>query len=149
MGLDCSHDAFHGAYSAFNRLRQFICAAIEGTYPPHWIYSHSGTPLQDDRGGLKTLALSDKYFFLPDIYSRHEWPGLYEFLLHSDCDGEIDPETCLSVANDLERLMPQFEALRWESVGHIANRGGYVEVVRKFIAGCRAAAAAGESLRFR
>ncbi len=35
MGLRCSHDAFHGAYSAFNRFRQFIAAAIGGSHPPH------------------------------------------------------------------------------------------------------------------
>jgi hypothetical protein len=35
MGLDCSHDAFHGAYSAFNSFRKFICKAIGGSFPPH------------------------------------------------------------------------------------------------------------------
>lgn len=35
MGLDTSHDAFHGAYSAFNRLRQEVSRARGGSFPPH------------------------------------------------------------------------------------------------------------------
>jgi hypothetical protein len=83
-----------------------------------------------------------------DDYPRSEWPGLYEFLAHSDCDGEISPEMCVKVADDLERLIPKMEELHWDSFGHIAARGGFIEVVRKFIAGCRAAAAANEPLDF-
>lgn len=35
MGLDISHDAFHGAYSAFNSLRQEVAHAVGGSYGPH------------------------------------------------------------------------------------------------------------------
>lgn len=113
MGLDCSHDAFHGAYYAFNRLRQEVARAADG-----------------------------------EAYSQTTHPGLFEFLKHSDCDGEISPSMCLRVASDLEELLPQVQALGSVAAGHILNRGGYVEVLRKFIAGCREAAAAGEPLIF-
>lgn len=76
-------------------------------------------------------------------YSKSEWTGLYEFLSHSDCDGEITPEMCIKVADDLDRLMPRMEAIAMnqESYWHIAHKGGFIAVVKKFIAGCRAAAA--------
>jgi hypothetical protein len=149
MGLDCSHDAFHGAYSAFNRLRQFVCAATGGSFPPHWIHGPTGEILKDDNGSTRYRTdIPANYFQCGDDFHRDEWPGLYEFLAHSDCDGEILPSMCVMVADDLERLMPKMKALHWESHGHIATRGGFIEVVKKFIAGCRAAAAANEPLDF-
>lgn len=151
MGLDCSHDAFHGAYSAFNRLRQFVCAATgpEGSFPPHYLYK-TGGGLQEGSDGmlLRRRDLDEGKFYIGDEYDRETHPGLWEFLTHSDCDGEISPEMCVKVADDLERLLPSMEALGWESHGHIAARGGFVEVARKFIAGCRRAAAANEPLDF-
>jgi hypothetical protein len=151
MGLDCSHDAFHGAYSAFNRLRQFVCAATgpDGSYPPHYQYTADGG-LQDGPNGLllRRTDLDDNMFYIGDEYGQESHPGLWEFLTHSDCDGEIAPEMCVKVADDLERLLPKMEAMTWASHGHIAARGGFLEVVRKFIAGCRAAAAANEPLAF-
>lgn len=149
MGLDCSHDAFHGAYTAFNCLRQFVCKATGGSHPPHWVYSPTGMPLQDESGWLKHIPdLEDGYFYCGEDYTKDKWPGLYEFLSHSDCDGEIAPEMCVKVADDLEKLIPQMEKLQWEAHGHIAKAGGFMSAVRKFIAGCRAAAAAGEPLCF-
>ena len=151
MGLDCSHDAFRGAYSAFNRLRQFVCAATgpDGSYPPHWQYNADGS-LKEDQAGrvLRREGLEEGMFYIGDEYDRDTHPGLWEFLTHSDCDGEISPDMCVKVADDLERLLPRMDALGWQAGGHIAARGGYLEAVRKFIAGCRAAAAANEPLDF-
>jgi hypothetical protein len=129
MGLDVSHDAFRGAYSAFFRLREFVCAATGGTY---------------DSSGY---TLGQTF-----IEEGANWQGLVEFLSHSDCDGEIDPEMCTEVANNLTALLPRMEEMemssKWLATGHIAMDGGYVAVVKQFIAGCRAAAEAGEPLVF-
>ncbi len=38
MGLRCSHDAFKGGYSDFNRLRQAVCKTLDGDHPPHYKY---------------------------------------------------------------------------------------------------------------
>ena len=139
MGLDCSHDAFSGAYSAFNRLRQVVARAAGGSFPPHYCYDDEGKFMKD---------LDEDSFYLGEDYRQTTHPGLFEFLKHSDCDGEISPEMCEFVANDLEALLPRVQELGSVAVGHILARGGYVEVLRKFIAGCRKAAKAGESLRF-
>jgi hypothetical protein len=151
MGLDCSHDAFHGAYSAFNRLRQCVCAALgdEASFPPHWRYNKDGSLAEDANGRVLYLdGLDADKFYVPDEFTSEDNPGLWLFLTHSDCDGDISPEMCTKVADELEALLPKIEALGWMAGGHIGRDGGYATVVRKFIAGCRAAAAAGEALDF-
>jgi hypothetical protein len=134
MGLYVSHNAFNGAYSAFNRMRQEVARAMGGSYPPH---NEFGILVQ----GFKT----DRWYWGPG-YSRATHPGLWEFFCHSDCDGNISPEMCANVADELEALLPKIRNdLDW---GHIERAGGYREAVRSFIAGCRAAAAADEPLEF-
>ena len=131
MGLDCSHDAFHGAYSSFNRFRQVVAKAIGGSFPPH--------------DGDRTLDPDQWYWGRG--YGEETHPGLLLFFQHSDCDGELSPAECSLVANDLEALMPNIAA-HGSGTGHIARDGGYGEVAKRFIAGCRDACEAGESLLF-
>ena len=130
MGLDTSHGAFHGAYSAFNRLRQAVAEATGGSFPPR----------KD-----KNLDQSQCYF--GDDYDPATHPGLMEFLSHSDCDGEISPEMCQKVADDLEALLPVLDK-RTDTGGHLRGYPRYGDVTRAFIAGCRAAAKANEPLEF-
>lgn len=151
MGLDCSHDAFHGAYSAFNRFRQAVCKALgpNASFPPHWQYDEKGDMRKDENGlVMYDRSLDERNIYFPEGFSEEANPGLWEFLTHSDCDGEISPEMCVKVADEMEKLLPAIEGLGWDSHGHIAARGGLVEVTKKFIAGCRAAAEAGEPLDF-
>jgi len=131
MGLDTTHDAFNGAYSSFNRFRQIIAKAMGGSYPPH-----------EDR------RFPDDLFYWGDAYSAESHPGLYIFLTHSDCDGEISAKGCKLVADDLEKLLPKIEALGGDVIGHLARVGTYADVTRKFIAGCRLAYENNEPLEF-
>lgn len=132
MGLDTTHGAFNGAYSAFNRFRQEVLKAMDGSFPPH---------------ENKTLD-RELIYYDGNQYNPETHPGLFEFIMHSDCDGEISPEMCVKVADDLEALLPKIEELDSEAHGHIAHFGGFAAVTRRFIAGCRAAAAANEPLEF-
>ena len=147
MGLDTSHDAFHGAYSAFNRFRQMICFVIGGSHPPHYEYNDDFSFKPEVAGLLPIRADLDEnmVYFGQDL---EDDSGLVELLLHSDYNGEISPEMCVKIADELEELLPKIESLPDTSGGHIKARGGYVGVTRKFIDGCRAAAAAGEPLIF-
>lgn len=124
MGLDTTHNAFHGAYSAFNSFRKFICEATGGSFPPH-----------------RDKSLKDGCFYYGDGYSPETHKGLTEFLSHSDCDGEISPEMCKIIADELEELLPKVEemAKTRESYGHILGGGGWVAVTKRFINGCREA----------
>lgn len=124
MGLDTTHDAWHGAYSAFNRFRQSIAKAVGVDFPPH------------DDGGL-----DDECIYLPDGF-REQHPGLLVLLMHSDCDGDMSPEDCRLIAAELRALSVE-ESL---SGGHMPS---VQEAVGRFAAGCEAAADAGERLEFR
>lgn len=146
MGLDCSHDAFHGAYSAFNSFRSAVCRAVGGTYPPHWLRTYDGDIAKDESGRpLRDLSLEDGMWYVPDDFTRDKHPGLYEFLEHSDCDGSISPAMCSVIADELEPLL---DKMPQESHGHIERDGGYRAVLKRFIDGCLAAHLEGKPLRF-
>lgn len=122
MGLDCSHGAFNGPYSRFNRFRQAVGAACNVQFPPH----------QDK-------SLDPACFYLPDGF-RESNPGLTEFFSHEDCDGDISPENCQLIANEMDSL--------YSKIACVAL-GDYSAMTRQFIEGCRRAAKAGEPLLFR
>jgi hypothetical protein len=134
MGLDTTHNAFHGAYSAFNNFRRFLLKSIGGSFPPH-----------------ENKELEDGYWYFGDGYNVETHKGLREFFGHSDCDGEISPEMCKVVADELEDILPRVEKLAETepSYGHILRDGGWVSVTKQFIEGCRLAYERNEPLEFR
>lgn len=156
MGLDTTHDAWHGAYSAFHRWRQRIAEAAG--FPQldlmemYWSgKTISGLPMEirwlpNDWQG--STAQAERYW----LHHREKLPlrwndvegdkRLRPLLEHSDCDGDLAPAHCAIIADALEELLPKLDG---EGGGHIGN---WREKTEKFIAGCRAAAAAGEALEF-
>lgn len=140
MGLDTSHDCWHGAYSAFSRWRQEVAKAA-GYYVVPVTWPDMGYPV--DTVMLEWHRYEEKNY-------HGEWDELPSdplllLIVHSDCDGEIKPEHAPLLADRLEEILPE---LSDEGFGHIAARGGYAEATRKFIAGLRAAAEAGEPVDF-
>jgi hypothetical protein len=127
MGLDTTHDAWHGAYSAFNRFRREICESIGGRWPDSFA---------DDGNG---------FWYWGEGYSQKTHLGLFLFFCHSDCDGEFTPEECKLVADDLEKILPLLDD---SGGGHIESAGGYKKACQRFIDGCRLAHSRGENLEF-
>lgn len=85
MGLDTTHDCWHGPYSSFNRFRRAICEA-------------AGMGKLDDHVGFG----GDK-----------EWPKkqpIVTLLDHSDCDGKIAAKDCTPLADAMEALLPNLDA---------------------------------------
>lgn len=147
MGLDTTHDCWHGAYSAFMRWRCQVARfaglppleMMEGFYQRgnlFW-FRHQLTELHNN-------ALDRLEDSLPIHWDILKPNPLHKLLYHSDCDGEIAAEDCGLIADALEELLPQFEALG-DGVGHIGNWKAKTE---QFIAGLRNAAAAGENVEF-
>ncbi len=130
MGLNCTHGAFDGAYSAFNRFRQAVAQAAGGSFPPH------DDPSLDH----------GSWFVEGDDYSQETHKGLWLFLNHSDCDGDLSPRECELVAQDLSFLMPFIST--GDGGGHLSRMGGYRGAAKRFIDGCNAAVMAGERLEF-
>lgn len=122
MGLDTTHDAWHGAYSAFERWLGQIANAGRVDLPER---------------PLTAAHIRGDWDYTPAD------PLVY-LLAHSDCDGHIHPEHAAQIADRLEEILPNLPD--GSGGGHI---GDWREKTRTFIAGCRAAAVAGERLEFR
>lgn len=119
MGLDTSHDAWHGPYSSFNQFRTWVAAQL-------------GINLKD------CVGFTDKPTIALDIaLADHD---LLPFLDHSDCDGKLTPEECRRIAKGFKELLKNVP----EDNTHWSN---YQHAVR-FMKGCIRAANAKESIDF-
>lgn len=127
-------EIFCGSYSAFNRFRQIVCKAIGGSWPPHFI-EKNGEIVGTD------TSLDRNMWYLEDDFNENDWPGLWLFLNHSDCEGKFSPKEARLVARDLEKILPKIAELKdvCPSRGHLERNGGYYSVTKKFIEGCRIA----------
>ncbi len=119
MGLDTSHNCWHGAYSAFHRWRIGVARCI-------------GIDLEQ-MAGFENGAMSWSQVIDP----------LKHLLYHSDCDGELEPEVCGPIADRLEAILPLLP--NGDGGGHI---GDWRKKTQQFIDGLRKAAAAGEAVEF-
>lgn len=123
MGLDTTHNCFHGPYTYFGDFRRALAKAagmpplalMEGFYRPP-------TPPQESADGLpiKWEALK------PD--------PIHVLINHSDCDGSIDVMDCLPLANRLRELLPLV--------------GDWQEETTRFIKGLLLAFDRGEDVEF-
>lgn len=140
MGLDTTHDAFHGAYSAFNRFRQIVAKAAGCSYPYH---------TEDYTSNGKTIPveeLDQERYYTPDNFKNTN-PGLTAFFVSNDCEGEFSPEICKQMADEMESVLPEIEK-QGSGGGHIERDGGYGEVAKRYIAGCRLAYENKENLEY-
>jgi hypothetical protein len=119
MGLDTTHDAWHGAYSSFGNWRKEIAKA-------------AGMP-----------PLNDMVGFGGNIeWDTLEYNDIHILLKHSDCDGEISWQDCKLVAEALTDLLdklPNEFDYTFLSPKKLAER---------FIAGCMLAYNSKENLEF-
>lgn len=159
MGLDTTHDCWHGAYSAFMRWREMIAKvagfpplmAMEGFFDPEewWCSPPGAGKLLYVRDRTETMDLTFSYALrrvfdnLPISWDRFESDPLTKLLYHSDCDGEIAAQDCGPIADRLQEILPKLP--NSEAGGHIGN---WKDKTSTFIAGLRKAAAADEPVRF-
>jgi len=146
MGLDTSHDAWHGAYSAFMRWRQKL-TEVAGLPPLELMEgffekSNYRDPFRQLAEEFPNLA-EVFYRSLPIKWNCLKPSPLYELLYHSDCEGEIPASSCGPIADELEKLLPLLP--KGDAGGHI---GDFRDKTQQFIDGLRAAAAANEPLDF-
>ena len=85
MGLDTSHNAWHGPYSSFNSWREEIAK-------------------------LFNISLRDMYGFGGNIYwETIEYKDIHILLNHSDCDGKISWREAKLIADDLTSILDKIE----------------------------------------
>jgi len=105
MGLDTSHDCWHGPYSSFNSWRTEICKAA----------------------GLGSL--SEYYGFGGERIFDQEDP-LTILLYHSDCDGDIKWKDCNNVADRLEECLPVLESDEYIDDYSVAKTNTFIDGLR-------------------
>lgn len=135
MGLDTSHDAWHGAYSAFSRWRNAIAEAAGYSV---WKVDMNNIPTE-------TIMLDWGHITEANLFGL--WPDpphdpLIVLFAHSDCEGQIVPENAAPLADALAALLPKLEGDLGGHVGDIKHK------TQLFIAGLRAAVEADEPLEF-
>jgi len=140
MGLDTSHDCWHGPYSQFMRWRERLHVII----------------MRDRRDGMGPVAFDAQPWSCAQCHTYEEcarsnddklWPYVSEtdpldvLMSHSDCDGEISASLCGPMADALQDLVNR----------KMPARGVYDDIrpaTERFIAGLRRAAAANEPVVF-
>lgn len=136
MGLDCSHDAWHGAYSAFSRWRNEIAnAAGYAVWPVKYPDGVTWDRIMLDWGHVPEGALFGEWDETPS-------DPLIVLFTHSDCEGVIHPDQAGPLADALEALLSELDE---DLGGHIGNIRTKTET---FIRGLRKAVEQGEDLDF-
>lgn len=144
MGLDCSHDAWHGAYSAFDRWRKHVAKLAGIPLPLMEGYWRKISGIHDS-DSLLMWQIKEIEEYLPLKWGAYTKHPLYPLLDHSDCDGYLTPGQCKKVAAGLEAVLldPRADA---NLSGHIGN---FRDKTQQFIDGCRLAHSRQERLEFR
>lgn len=137
MGLDTSHDCYHGSYHRFHLWRKELARAV-------------GIELDQMQGYEGVTPWS----ILGD-------DALVVLLDHSDCDGSIAAEDCARLADRLEEVLPllrgtelrprRHSPYEWRAGVPIENEIvalPYRYITERFIKGLRAAAQANEDVEF-
>lgn len=146
MGLDATHNCWHGPYSAFMRWRQAIAAAVgipldmmDGFVD---LRSHGSTLALTraavEKCGIGDLTKGELDRFLANLPIKWEVlrpSPLHILLSHSDCDGEIRWQDCGPIALALADVLPDLAEV-WH------------DRTQQFITGLREAAAARENVEF-
>lgn len=106
MGLDTSHDCWHGPYSAFSRFRNQLARAAGYVVEPeqHGDFTHDTAKI--DWEGIEQRN--------PGCY-QGEWhagegDALVYLIAHSDCDGVIHPAQATVLADRIEELIPKLDS---------------------------------------
>lgn len=132
MGLDTTHDCWHGAYSAFTRWRNKLAEVAGYKFYKEGFIDRPlidwGRITQDNLCGLWDETPKDPLLVL---------------IVHFDCEGEIFPEQGEPLADRLAELLPLLPDD--EGGGHIGN---WKAKTQAFIDGLRAAAKADEPVEF-
>ncbi len=133
MGLDTSHNAWHGAYSAFSRWRHELAKAAD--YQVVRIEGQLHDTTMIDWGHIVDKNYYGEWDEVPS-------DPLILLIAHSDCEGVIHPQHAAILADRLTELLPKLEG---DGGGHIGN---YREKTEQFIRGLRDAVAKGEDVDF-
>lgn len=136
MGLDVSHDCWHGAYGAFSRWRDML-AKVAG---------YEIAKMETDMGLRETVLIDWGHVTQANLEGDwDETPAdpLLIVIAHSDCDGWIRVRDLVPLADRLTELLPLLP--EGEAPGHVRN---WRDKTQAFIDGLRLAAERSEDVEF-
>lgn len=163
MGLDTSHNAWHGPYSSFGHWRNWV--AIQLGLPPLDLMEGFYTTEHDtDNGYLKgygnpfyhaKLRLTGEEYKdiqsvqigLPIKWSCLKEDPIHELLNHSDCEGDIPWESCGKIAERLKHLLNNIQ-LNESSPDTDFINDYLINKTKQFMEGCQLAFEKRERLEF-
>lgn len=131
MGLDTSHNCWHGAYSAFARFRKGLAAEI-------------GINLDTMEGFGPSTSITLMPGYVPAMANKWEPDPVYALLNHSDCEGEIAHADCGPLAKRLREIVADIDPAR-AAGGHL---DGIREAAITFAEGLELADNCGEDVDF-
>jgi hypothetical protein len=137
MGLDTSHNCWHGPYSSFSRWREAVARAA----------GYAVWPVQMDDGVTRDTIMLDWGRYCNDQTLIGDWTdtpapddALVYLFTHQDCEGVIHPEQGRLIADRLEEVLTQID----DTPGTFSP----ADETRQFIAGLREAADNNEDVEF-
>lgn len=140
MGLDTTHDAWHGPYSSFFRWRRHVAKAAG------W---------HEEGQGLDSTFREIDWSQITEDNLMGRWDRLPEdplvvLIAHSDSEGELPLEALVPLAERLEGLAERMEDTEAREGGPYgrATYDGERAATLRFAEGLRKAAAAGEPVEF-
>ena len=136
MGLWVSHDAWTGAYSAFDRWRNDIAQAAGYAV---WSIKY------DDGVHRDTIMIDWGHIYEGHLMGHWEKTPddpLMVLIAHHDCDGKIFPAQAKPLADRLEELLPKLNKVYPGHIGDIKIK------TQKFIDGLRLAVKEDKPIQF-
>lgn len=157
MGLDTTHECWHGPYSQFMRWREWLAAQIgiplclmdgfvKYTYDQSDVDSLG--PVDKKRDAIRALAILGEA--IP--WSILHGDPIVRVLSHSDCDGKIPWWECKGIALRLTEIYRQSREADVFGHGGMDNRRGCYDsmgrATLRFAVGCLRAWKAKEHVQF-
>jgi hypothetical protein len=119
MGLDTTHNCFHGSYGTFNKFRYELAKQIGINLNDYIEYNGNGNKILDN--------------------VDHD---LIPLLNHSDCDGELTPDECKRIVNGLNEVLNNLDS-------HTKNNFyNFEQRIIQFRDGCKKAIKLNENVKF-
>lgn len=150
MGLDTSHDCWHGAYSGFRDFRELVGRAAGLphrliTNPERYDCGRYTADIDWDVYENENLQgrwrkASPAWRQKGDIYSSPVQDDVLYLIVHSDCDGQLRNGYLPKLKARLEELEPKYDEL---AAGNFDEKS-----LRRFIDGLERAIEAGEHVDF-